>query len=315
MKILFTGKNHSQGLKVQDPTTLAGVAEAIGFQLVTSISHKPDFVICVDYERSALSLIREARQRGIKTVLVTNEPAVVIPQHSQVRIRQRFDKVLEVGRPWAEPALRWPQTWLPISENEDRLNRAVMINADKWSFVRGQQYWLRSAAATQINSVDVYGFGWAESIPVRVGHRAYELMKTIVAGSLPSFRGLTKILGFPGTYLGPVTDKYIAMSNYKVALVIENSKEFLTEKLFDAWFAGCIPVYLGPPIEAFGLPSDLAFQVKQPTLDEVSRQIDLALSTEFKGFSDKVQGFLSSDSSNNWRASRALERILVAATQ
>lgn len=314
MKILFTGKNHSQGLKDLDPSSLAGAAQSLGFESVSSIADNPGVVICVDFEKSALPVIRQARSKGIKTVLVTNEPEVVIPQHSQPRIRSEFDSLLEVGRPRAKPMLKWPQTWLPMSDNAERLDRVVLVNSDKWSFVKGQHYWLRAAAASQIETVDVFGFGWERSFVIRLAHRIFELWRTITARSRPSLQGLAMILATPNSYKGSVANKNKAMSNYKVALVVENSSEFLTEKLFDAWFAGCIPVYLGPPVEAFGIPEHLVFTINEPTLRGLRSALDAALASDRDAFIQKVREFLSSEGASDWKSSVALKAILTSAT-
>ena len=310
MRILFTGKNYSQGLKVLDPSSLAGTAQSLGYELVDSFTDSPELVICVDFSKSSLPSIREARAKGIRTVLIANEPKVVIPEHSQIRVLKEFDKVLKVGRPDTAQQLHWPQTWLPICENKERLNRVVLVNADKWSFVQGQQYWLRAAVSSQLANVDVFGFGWDRSVVVRIAHRVFELWRTARSRVIPSLKGLTNTLSKPKNYKGSISDKNAAMSFYKVALVVENSSEFLTEKLFDAWFAGCIPVYVGPPVESFGIPQNLVVQVQAPTLRAVTDGIDLALSLDHDAFSLALKGFLSSNAAQKWKAESALERIL-----
>jgi len=47
----------------------------------------------------------------------------------------------------------------------------------------------------------------------------------------------------------PVDDKLLVMSNFKFALCFENCvfPGYVTEKIFDCFFAGCIPVYYGAP--------------------------------------------------------------------
>lgn len=314
MRILFTGKNHSQGLKDLDPSSIAGAAHSLGFESVSSIADSPDVVICVDFHKSALSVVRQARATGIKTVLVVNEPEVVIPQHAKLRIRQEFDKVIEVGRPWTNPSLAWPQTWLPIASNLERLDQVVLVNADKWSFVKGQHYWLRAAAASKIETVDVFGFGWERSLAVRLAHRIFELCRTFASKTVPNFQGIKHLLATPSSYKGSASNKNTAMIKYKVALVVENSSEFLTEKLFDAWFAGCIPVYLGPPLEAFGIPDHLVVRIKEPTLRGVRGALDAALSMDRETFIHDLNEFLTSDDAAKWKADFALKSILLAAT-
>ena len=66
-----------------------------------------------------------------------------------------------------------------------------------------------------------------------------------------------KIYGVPDTYDlalrtcvgGPVDDKIAAMSRYRFSLCFENCifPGYVTEKIFDCFFAGCIPVYYGAP--------------------------------------------------------------------
>jgi hypothetical protein len=56
---------------------------------------------------------------------------------------------------------------------------------------------------------------------------------------------------------GPAEDKLKALSHYKVSLVIENSAEFVSEKLSESIRAGTVPFYIGPPVEIFGTPKEL----------------------------------------------------------
>lgn len=60
-------------------------------------------------------------------------------------------------------------------------------------------------------------------------------------------------------YRGKVKDKNLALKQYKFAICYENAKGingYITEKIFDCFFAGCVPVYWGPDnIEKF-IPKD-----------------------------------------------------------
>lgn len=63
---------------------------------------------------------------------------------------------------------------------------------------------------------------------------------------------------FP-SWRGKIDSKNTTLSKYKFAICYENAKSipgYITEKIFDCFFAGCIPIYLGPPnIDDF-IPSD-----------------------------------------------------------
>ncbi|MCD6401834.1 MAG: hypothetical protein J7L73_07895 [Anaerolineales bacterium] len=50
-------------------------------------------------------------------------------------------------------------------------------------------------------------------------------------------------------YQGECEDKVDTLSNYRFAFCFENTRfdGYITEKIFDCFFAGCIPIYCGPP--------------------------------------------------------------------
>ena len=69
------------------------------------------------------------------------------------------------------------------------------------------------------NQFDLYGFGWNNS-------------------------GRT-------SYKGVVDDKLLTLSKYKFSICFENMKSkgaYITEKIFDCFFAGCIPIYYGSEV-------------------------------------------------------------------
>lgn len=73
---------------------------------------------------------------------------------------------------------------------------------------------------------DLYGFGWDRA-----------LFADLDATSIKA------------CYRGPVVDKIQTMRSYRFALCFENAvfPGYVTEKIFDAMYAGCIPVYYGAP--------------------------------------------------------------------
>jgi hypothetical protein len=55
--------------------------------------------------------------------------------------------------------------------------------------------------------------------------------------------------------LGKVGNKHEINSKYRISIVIENSLDYVSEKLFDALAAGTYVVYLGPDLDQFYLDS------------------------------------------------------------
>lgn len=312
LRILFVGKNHSQGLKDSDPSSFSNTARALGHEVVESLDDQPEIVICVDYKRADMKTIYQARKQKIRTTLIINEPEVVISQNSKTSVHRKFDSFIEIGRPESTPQLKWPQTWRVIDKSPYRSKSAIMVNADKWSFVSGSLYWLRAAIASESNCLDVYGYGWDRRWYVRLAHRVFELLRTIVALRLPTLEGIRHMLSRPIAYRGAVRDKVAEMSKYSVAVVIENSQELLTEKLFDAWFAGCIPVYIGPSVQKFGIPRELVVESK-PNIKDLKIAIDTAVKMDRTQFVKSVEEFLATSAAKDWHARSAIRSALEVA--
>ena len=63
-----------------------------------------------------------------------------------------------------------------------------------------------------------------------------------------------------GVYRGPVAEKIEVMKNYKFCICYENSRSspgYISEKIFDALFAGCVPIYWGDDGSHETLPNEL----------------------------------------------------------
>jgi hypothetical protein len=76
---------------------------------------------------------------------------------------------------------------------------------------------------------DLFGRGWSDT----------STLSSIEASAVArSYRGEV-----------PVFDKVKTLSNYRFALCFENTAfpGYVTEKIFDCFAAGCIPIYLGAP--------------------------------------------------------------------
>jgi hypothetical protein len=100
------------------------------------------------------------------------------------------------------------------------------------------------------------------------------------------------------------------MAKFKVAVVIENSQEYMSEKFFDSLFARCIPVYVGAELEPFGIPDSLYVKAA-PTRESVSKAISIALAMDYESWRSKVDAFLEDPQTRDkWDGKSATRRIL-----
>lgn len=98
-------------------------------------------------------------------------------------------------------------------------------------------------------------------------------------------------------YRGPVADKLPVLSQYKFTFCFENTifPGYVTEKIFDAMFAGSVPVYLGAPDVLQILPKDTFVDMRN---FKSLKQLDLFLSamTEsvYIGYLENIKKYLQS---------------------
>jgi hypothetical protein len=124
--------------------------------------------------------------------------------------------------------VRSPARWLD-RPREVSLKRAVA--AVRHEAIRRDRYRERLAAIDAYADradVDVFGEGWDRRHPAVSPRQHARLLKAV---------------------RGPVGDKLPVLGGYRFVLVIENTRfpGYVSEKLFDALYAGAVPVYDGAP--------------------------------------------------------------------
>jgi hypothetical protein len=246
--------------------TFKQTLESHGFLIVTGdFGVKVDCLISMGPSTSAL---REARKNGIpksRMALVIWEPPVVSRRlHSEI-FQNKFGVVAAPNRNWIKnenPILfLWPQNDFKVKAIsakawETREKRIVLIQANKISFHPQEQYTLRRLVifGSHKSIIDVYGGGWSADFSL--------LVRTIVAAFIkhPTYqivRHLKHIGVRSQSTKGTVTDKELISSKYQIALVIENSPDYMSEKLFEALNAQNLVLYVSNfsefPINPYGL--------------------------------------------------------------
>lgn len=100
------------------------------------------------------------------------------------------------------------------------------------------------------------------------------------------------------TWRGPVEDKIELLRRARFCLAYENCRDlegYVTEKLFDAFRAGCVPVYVGPKEIGELVPSDCFIDGRNyeapAALDAFLRTID---DVAYLGYQERIRAFLLS---------------------
>ena len=235
------------------------------------------------------SLEHVPRRRRIQVVL---EPRVTAPLTYSKRVIRWYGSRFAASPIWAESlnaeSFKWPQN-LTIEEMPARSNGtydAVMISANKVSAERGSLYSLRLRIMRHLShnglSVGLAGPGWTPAFRDRFRLPARAIAKTLVVPSCP--RPIQSMVRSAPNRLiiGPVEKKADAYRLSNVAIVIENSRDYVSEKLVDAVRHGRVPLYIGPPLSRFGIPKEVAIECSpsEEAVLESMRNLDQALMKE-----------------------------------
>lgn len=136
---------------------------------------------------------------------------------------------------------------------------------------------------------DLYGIGWD----------SFRFRGPKIIRALNRIKPLTKLLApyFP-SYKGKVERKKDVLSQYKFALCYENARDipgYITEKIFDCFFAGCIPIYWGANNITDYIPAECFIDQRHfKSYEELYKYIHSISDTEYKFYLENIETFLKS---------------------
>jgi hypothetical protein len=119
-------------------------------------------------------------------------------------------------------------------------------------------------------------------------------------------------------YRGSVANKLALLAKYRFALVYENTRfsGYISEKLFDCFFARCIPIYSGAPDIAQYVPPATFIDVRQfPSFEELERFLRHTSEEDAKRYLDAAHSFLISPAFESWCADRFARDLVDALVQ
>jgi hypothetical protein len=209
---------------------LGVIGAANGVEFVTlDVAGDParlDAILFADFPRRGDPLVEAALSASIPKYLITFECATIKPDNWTHASHAHFDRVftwhddlIKLGTKYVKInfAQRFPWT-VPRNARERfcalvASNKASTHALELYSARRNAIEWFE---ATHPGKLDLYGPGWEPR---------------------PSARGA-------------VQSKRKMLEEYRFAICYENAHGipgYITEKIFDCFIAGCVPIYLGAP--------------------------------------------------------------------
>lgn len=314
--IFLTGVNSGTSASGEEPESFAKYLSLRSLIGTKSLQHHTH-LICIDY---APYVSREIRKRGLikkDCTLIRMEPSVVLPANFSKTRNRQFGKILTLGGQFSKHSgsLGWPLVWpnrKKIYEigSSNRSEKVVLINGNKISLIKGELYSLRRKSIKSITNLDLFGTSWDSSKYSRLKILIRNFIFALISFRLPRFSGVKLWFQSYPESKGEVDNKLTTLSSYKYALVIENSAEYMSEKLFDAFFAGCIPIYVGPNVENYGIPKNIVVQA-EPNLKSIEQALETAKEMNFENFQQDLRKFLSDEKTiEKWSHENVYARML-----
>lgn len=215
--------------------------------------------------------------RKCKAILIIQEPPTVFRASYDKKNHKWFDKILT----WDERMVdnkRYFQFFYPQAMPKKLLDTPyenkkfiTMICGNKHSTDKYELYSerLNIIQYFEQNNIefDLYGFGWNKSDRK--------------------------------SYRGKVDDKLHTMAKYKFSICFENMKSksgYITEKIFDAFFSGCVPVYYGAEDISRFVPENTFIDYRKfDSLDELYLYLHSMDKNKYKEIISNINEYLQSD--------------------
>ncbi len=160
-----------------------------------------------------------------------------------------------------------------------------------------------------LEDFDFYGIGWDK----------YNSSSKYINYILNKFKLASLFSSNYPSYKGKVDNKRITLEKYKFAICYENAKDisgYITEKIFDCFFAGCIPIYWGANNIEDHIPMNCFIdRTKFESYEELYDFIDNMNDEVYLEYLNNIEVFLNSDDiyqfSSEFFAKVILKNILI----
>lgn len=218
----------------------------MGYTLATSDINSPTESDIVIYSDMPKKLPKKNDVR--KSYLILFETEVIRADNWEISRHQWFNKIFTWNDDFIDHdkyiKINFPNTINLFDKQPIHEKLCTLIAGRKLSTHRQELYSKRLEAIRwfekhQPNDFDLYGIGWASGY--------FQLPRYL--GFLNRIKPLTNLMAqkFP-SYKGQVQSKKEILEKYKFSICFENVRDmpgYITEKIFDCFFAGCVPIYFG----------------------------------------------------------------------
>lgn len=272
---------------------------SVGTRAIISLD-QADAIVFIDLPNTSLLHVRQMIDSGKPLFLIVLESILVRPVNKDDKLISRFKKIFTYddsmvdGQRFIKINYTYDLPLKIVIDLSQKVKLCTMITGNKRVSHPQELYSKRLEAIKWFEKkhpedFDLYGLGWDEyhfgnRLPLRALNR-FRLLKRIMASSFPSFRG-------------SVERKKTTLERYKFAICYENVRDvpgYITEKIFDCFFAGCIPIYWGAGNIEVHIPDDCFIdRRKYASYEELYEFITTMSDTTYVKYLKRIEKYLCS---------------------
>ena len=259
--------------------------------------------VFLDHPTFLNSKFRELRRLGTKLYLVLCENPAMRPDNYWRCNHGPFEKVFTWDPSWIDNK-KYFKFHLPIKTPDPvqfRIDRAekqkfcLTIASQKYSSHSRQIYTERVKAIrwfeqSHPEEFDLFGTDWDRRYFTRRLARFNLVLQRLYKQFPNSFRTRNFT-----SWRGLVPSKNATMRKYKFSICYENAvfPGYVTEKMLDALFAGCVPIDLGAPdVTDYIPPETFIDKRKFSSYEELYRYLKGMSESEYAGYLSAIENFI-----------------------
>ena len=273
--------------------------KAHGYDLATSDIHplaETDIVIYNEMPK-----VLPSEEEIAKSYLLLFESELIIPRNWDLSKHRFFRKIFTWADNFVDGSkyikMNFPQN-LPGEINFDHMeknrfctiiagNKMVKHNLELYSQRIKAIRWFEAKHPDQF---DLYGMGWDNY--TKTESKLLKLLRKIKLFE----RWLKPVYT---SYRGKVENKNQVLREYKFSICYENARDipgYITEKIFDCFFAGCVPVYWGANNVFQYIPSKTFIDRRKfATYEALYQYMSTMKDEEYQAYLENIKKFLESD--------------------
>jgi hypothetical protein len=259
-----------------------------------------DAVVFLDFPTFKNTYFRQLVDNNFKNLyLLIFESEVIRPDNWDVKNHQYFKKVFT----WNDDLVtenKYIKYYLPnkIPINLDidiskKIKLCTMVAGHKFNSHSLELYTERVKAIhwfekNHPEDFDLYGIGW-DKYCFKDPFSSFNYVKVLAKLLRPRYP----------SYKGMIKSKREVLQKYKFAICYENAHDipgYITEKIFDCFFSGCVPVYWGAPNVTEYIPADTFIDKKKfKTYGELYSYLKNMPDSEYLDYLGAIMDFVKGD--------------------